>query len=38
VVEVWIDLDDTAAAKRLTNLTVDVLITTSQTMGPPPRS
>jgi HlyD family secretion protein len=38
VVEVWIDLEDTAAAKRLTNLTVDVLITTSQTMGPPPRS
>jgi HlyD family secretion protein len=38
VVEVWIDLEDTAAAKRLTNLTVDVLITTSQTMGPPPKS
>jgi hypothetical protein len=38
VVEAWIDLEDTAAAKRLTNLTVDVLITTSQTMGPPPRS
>jgi HlyD family secretion protein len=30
VVEVWIDLDDAAPVKRLTNLTVDVLITTSE--------
>jgi HlyD family secretion protein len=29
VVEVWIDLDDTVLAERLTNLTVDVVITTS---------
>jgi len=38
VVQVWIDLDDSAAARRLTNLTVDVVITTAQPMGPPPRS
>jgi HlyD family secretion protein len=30
VVEVWIDLDDSSAVERLTNLTVDVLITTSE--------
>ena len=29
VVQVWIDLDDAAAVERLTNLTVDVLIDTS---------
>jgi HlyD family secretion protein len=29
IVEVWIDLDDAALAERLTNLTVDVAITTS---------
>lgn len=29
VVEVWIDLDDPVLAEQLTNLTVDVLITTS---------
>lgn len=30
VVEVWIDLDDSAATQRLTNLTVDVRIDTSE--------
>ena len=29
VVEVWIDLDDTPDVARLTNLTVDVVIATS---------
>ena len=29
IVEVWIDLDPLPLAERLTNLTVDVLITTS---------
>jgi len=28
VIEVWIDLDDGAAAERLTNLTVDVVVDT----------
>jgi HlyD family secretion protein len=28
VIEVWIDLDDTAATEQLTNLTVDVIIST----------
>ena len=30
IVEVWIDLDDAAAAAQLTNLTVDVLISTAK--------
>jgi HlyD family secretion protein len=33
VVEVWIDLDDPAATERLTNLTVDVRIETSEAGG-----
>ncbi len=33
VVEVWIDLDDPAATQRLTNLTVDVRIDTSEAGG-----
>ncbi len=33
VVQVWIDLDDPAATQRLTNLTVDVRIETSETDG-----
>jgi HlyD family secretion protein len=31
IIEVWIDLDDAPLAERLTNLTVDVVITTSGT-------
>jgi HlyD family secretion protein len=34
VIEVWIDLDDGAAAERLTNLTVDVVIDTSEANTP----
>jgi HlyD family secretion protein len=30
VVEVWVELDDSSAVERLTNLTVDVLIATSE--------
>jgi HlyD family secretion protein len=37
IVQVWIDLDDSAAVERLTNLTVDVLIATSQPARSPPR-
>jgi HlyD family secretion protein len=35
VVQVWIDLDDPAGVKELTNLTVDVLITTDERHAPP---
>ena len=34
VIEVWIDLDDGAAAERLTNLTVDIVIDTSEANTP----
>jgi HlyD family secretion protein len=33
-VEVWIDLDDGAEAERLTNLTVDIVIDTSEVSTP----
>jgi HlyD family secretion protein len=38
VVEVWIDLDDGTAAERLTNLTVDIIIDTSEANTPVARS
>jgi HlyD family secretion protein len=34
VIEVWIDLDDGAAVERLTNLTVDIVIDTSEPATP----
>jgi HlyD family secretion protein len=38
VVEVWIDLDDAVLVERLTNLTVDVLIITSDSDAQAARS
>jgi HlyD family secretion protein len=38
VIEVWIDLDDSTLTERLTNLTVDVVIDTSEANTPVARS